>query len=40
MRASRILVASSGPNQRVELRAALEFEGYDLADVTTAAQAV
>src|ERR1700722_15573596 len=40
MRASRILVASRRPDQRAELRAALEFEGYDVADVTTAAQAV
>jgi two-component system KDP operon response regulator KdpE len=40
MGASRILVASRRPDQRVELRAALEFEGYEVADVTTAAQAV
>jgi DNA-binding response OmpR family regulator len=38
MNGSRILVASRRPDQRAELRAALEFEGYDVDDVTTAAQ--
>jgi two-component system, OmpR family, KDP operon response regulator KdpE len=40
MNPSRILIASSNAEQRAELRAALEFEGYDLAEVATAMQAV
>jgi two-component system KDP operon response regulator KdpE len=40
MNASRILVASSSAERRGELRAAFEFEGYDVAEVSTSAQAV
>ncbi len=34
----RILVASSNAEQRVELRAAMEFEGHDVAEAATAAE--
>jgi two-component system KDP operon response regulator KdpE len=37
---SRILVATNNPQQRVELRAALEFEGHDVEEAATAAEAV
>src|SRR5580704_8670405 len=40
MRASRIFVASSSPEQRRQLRTALEFDGYDVDEVATADLAV
>ena len=38
MSPTRILVASRRLSQRAELRAALEFEGYEVADVATATE--
>lgn len=40
MNAFRILVASSNAEQRGDLRAAMEFEGYEVVEAATATQAV
>jgi two-component system KDP operon response regulator KdpE len=40
MTPSRILVASGDADQRRQLRAALEFEGYSVAEAATAAQTI